>query len=181
MVPCPAITSRSSKGWHEREPALAHELGRARRRVVVAVAVQDDSRTEATRGHDLHERRGLGHHERGLDAEALRVIRDRLRVVARARRDDARALLRLRQRSSLLTAPRSLKLPVTCKLSSLRLTFAPSSRESRWLSRQGVKITLLPIFCRAASTSVRPKPGLMIRSWGDPTFGANGDGAGPGD
>ena len=84
-------------------------------RFVVARAKEDDApgrlggrgargagalREKAARALDLVERRALGHHDRRVDPEARRVVRDPLRVIARARADDAARALRRRATSA---------------------------------------------------------------------------------
>ena len=98
-VPWPAITRSSSKAWTKVAPRRLDVLLRGRERLVEALADELDAGAVVPRRVDLRHRRVLRHEDRGRDPGLARRPRDRLAVVAGARRDDAgRALLR-RQRA----------------------------------------------------------------------------------
>jgi hypothetical protein len=82
MVPWPAITSGSSNGVDEGQALLGRHGQRALARVVEAVAVQHHLGAEAARALDLHGGRVLRHHDHRAQAQALRVVRHTLRMVA---------------------------------------------------------------------------------------------------
>ena len=78
------------------------DLLRAVERFVEVRAVEDDAGAVAPGAGDLHQRRGLRHHDGGVNAEPLRVIGDRLRVVPGARANDAAAALFAGERHELI-------------------------------------------------------------------------------
>ncbi len=89
MVPCPAITSGSSKGCTNTRLRSARELERVLVRGVEHVAVEHDFTAEARNGGDLDLRRGGRHHDHGADAAVARREGHALRVIAGGCADDA--------------------------------------------------------------------------------------------
>ena len=81
---------------------LAADLAGARVGVVIAVAREHDLRTVALGRLRLGDRRGLGHDDRGGDAEFLRGIGHALGVVARGGGDDGAFLAPLDHRGDLV-------------------------------------------------------------------------------
>ena len=97
---------------HERRAGLLRARERLGQRLVEARAREHGLGAVVARRVDLRHRRVLRHVDRRLDAELARGPRDRLAVVARARRDHAGGALRPSARpASLLTAPRILNDP----------------------------------------------------------------------
>ena len=93
-VPCPAITSGSSKGWMNIEAAVRGEPLAVLLRLRVAIAGQHDFRAERLDRVDLDLRRRPRHDDDGAQAEALGREGDALRVIAGAGGDDAARALR---------------------------------------------------------------------------------------
>jgi hypothetical protein len=81
IVPWPAMTSGSSNGCTKLRPCSAASQ-RMVARGVEGLAVQHHLGAEAARALDLHRGRELRHHDHRAQAQALRVVRHALRVVA---------------------------------------------------------------------------------------------------
>ena len=79
----------------ERGVLLLADLARLGIGVVIAVAREHDGRTVALGGLRLGDGRGLGHDDRGRDAEAVRGVGHALRVVSGGRGDDRAGLAAL--------------------------------------------------------------------------------------
>ena len=110
---------------------LLRVLERGRERVLERRAHELDLRAVVLRRLDLRHRRVLRHEDGRLDARLARRPRDRLAVVAGARRDDAgSAARRPVSVAILLTAPRILNEPVRCRFSAFSATSRPMSFES---------------------------------------------------
>ena len=88
--------------------------------LVVVGAVQDDFCTVGACCRDFRERRGKRHDNARIDLVASGVIGDTLRMIAGGGRDHSVRAFFLIRVSNLFRAPRSLKAPVRCWLSSLR-------------------------------------------------------------
>ncbi len=82
---------------NEGEALVVRQLVRGLGRLGQARALKHDMGAEALGLLHLHERRRFRHHDRRRDAEALRVIGDALRMIARRHRDDAARALRRRE------------------------------------------------------------------------------------
>ena len=93
IVPWPAMTRGSSKGWTKTSPRSASISTRAGIGLVVVLSVQDDLGAVPPRPRDLAQRRPGRHGDDRGDAEAGRVKGHGEAVVARARRHDAAASL----------------------------------------------------------------------------------------
>ncbi len=89
MVPCPAMTSASSKGWMKVKPSAVAAAARFGVGFVVVGAVEDDLCAEAPGGGDFDERRRQRHDDDGVDAALGGVVGDALGVVSGGGGDDA--------------------------------------------------------------------------------------------
>ena len=78
-------------GVHEHQFFPVGEVVREGGRVGQRVALEPQVGAEHLGAAHLGVRRALGHHDDGADAQPRRVVRDALRVVARAHRDHAAA------------------------------------------------------------------------------------------
>jgi hypothetical protein len=100
---------------HEDEVVALRELARMRAGLVKGFALQHHARAVHLGVLDLGVGRSLRHHDDRRDAEARRMVSDRLRVVARAHGDDAALSFRvgqpqqLVQRAALLEGRRELQ------------------------------------------------------------------------
>ncbi len=120
---------------HERRAGLVGARQCQRERLVEPGPGEHSLGAVVARRLDLGHRCVLRHEHGRLDPELPRRPRDRLAVVAGARREHARrALARRRASSSLLTAPRTLNEPVRCRFSAFRHTVRPTRRESESLA-----------------------------------------------
>ena len=108
-VPCPAITSGSSNGCTNTIPVCGDQLIAVRLRLVVVVA--DQHHFGAQRPHRVHLdlRRGLRHHDGGLQLQLAGGVGHALGVVAGAGRDHAAGLLRLAQVGDLVVGAAQLE------------------------------------------------------------------------
>ena len=86
---------------HPNQLALGGDLLGAHLRVGHRLAVQHHGRAVRFGRRDLHERRRHRHHDGGRNVQPLRMIGDRLRVIAGRHRDDAARAFGLAQRGEL--------------------------------------------------------------------------------
>ena len=93
IVPCPAMTSRSSNGCTNGEAGFSSELVAPDLGFGVAVARQNHFGAERPHRLDLDLRRRLGHDDERAQAEMPRRVGDALGVIAGACRDDAAGAL----------------------------------------------------------------------------------------
>jgi hypothetical protein len=91
IVPWPAMTVGVVEGVHEGQALFGGQRQRLLARGVEGLAVQHHLGAEAARALDLHRGRELRHHDHRPQAQALRVVRHALGVVAGRGGDHARS------------------------------------------------------------------------------------------
>ena len=142
-VPCPAMTAGMVEGRHHDQPLLRDQPVDLLLRVVLAVADDADLGAEPADLLDLVLRHQPRHADDGAHAFEPRRMGQRPAVIAGRGGDHAaRASRRPTASATALVAPRSLKLPVVWRCSSLRWTGTPaSSRRATARRTVGVRTT----------------------------------------